>query len=74
MVKIKFLAAAFVSVAVGLASSAANAQAAAEIAPATPLADVPRNQTLILGWSITSPMRRPSPSPFLKATASCGSR
>src|SRR5260221_9022782 len=56
MVKIKVLAAAFVSVAVGLASSAAFAQAAAEIVPAAPLPDVPRNQTLILGWSITSPI------------------
>ena len=30
--------------------------AAAEIVPATPLADVPRDQTLILGWSVSSPI------------------
>ena len=30
--------------------------AATEIAPATPLADVPRDETLVLGWSMTSPI------------------
>src|SRR6476620_7966104 len=55
MVKLK-LAAAFVSIAIGLGSSAGYAQAPAEITPATPLAEVPRNQTLILGWSISSPI------------------
>lgn len=30
--------------------------AAAEIAPATPLADLPRTDQLILGWSMTSPI------------------
>jgi ABC-type transport system substrate-binding protein len=44
-----------------LGPSWANAQAAktdapAEIVPAKPLPDVPRNQTLILGWSISSPI------------------
>ena len=56
MVENKVLAAAFVSIAIGLTSSAACPQAAAEIVPAAPLPDVPRNQTLILGWSITSPI------------------
>ncbi|MEO6634257.1 MAG: ABC transporter substrate-binding protein [Devosia sp.] len=40
-----------------MAPSVAFTQTApAEIVPATPLADVPREQTLILGWSVTSPI------------------
>jgi len=58
MVKVN-LVAAVLSVAAALLPTAALPQDAAaptEIAPATPLPDVPRNQTLILGWSITSPI------------------
>lgn len=56
MVNFKFAAAALVAVAMALAPSAAYPQAAAvEINPVN-LADVPRNQTLILGWSVTSPI------------------
>ena len=33
-----------------------DATSATEISPATPLADVPRDETLVLGWSITSPI------------------
>jgi len=49
------LAAAFVP---GAAYAQANTagSAASEIVPATPLPSVPRDQTLILGWSITSPV------------------
>jgi len=35
---------------------AQDATEAVEIAPATPLADLPREDTLILGWSMTSPI------------------
>ena len=58
MYKTKFAAAALVAMAAMFAPSAGLAQSAApaEIAPATPLPDVPRNQTLILGWSIASPI------------------
>ena len=57
MKKLK-LAAAFIALAAMFAPSAGylHTAAAAEIAPSTPLPDVPRNQTLILGWSITSPI------------------
>ena len=34
----------------------APAAAPADIAPSTPLPDLPRNQQLILGWSIASPI------------------
>lgn len=47
---------AFASVLAPTASFADAAAAPAEIAPATPLPDVPRNQTLVLGWSIASPI------------------
>jgi peptide/nickel transport system substrate-binding protein len=57
MVKLKFLAAAMASVAIAVASTGALAQAAAtEIVPSSPLPDLPRNQELILGWSISSPI------------------
>ena len=56
MKKIKFLAAILLAMAAALAPSAAYSQAAAvEITP-TNMADVPRNQTLILGWGVTSPI------------------
>lgn len=57
MIRIK-LAAACIALAAMFAPSAGYSQttAAKEIAPSTPLPDVPRNQTLILGWSITSPI------------------
>jgi peptide/nickel transport system substrate-binding protein len=56
MVNLK-TAAAFAALAMIFAPAAAYPAAApTEIAPATPLPDVPRNQTLILGWSITSPI------------------
>jgi peptide/nickel transport system substrate-binding protein len=48
-------AAALLTPSVTLADTAAPA-APAEIAPKTPLPDLPRNQELILGWSITSPI------------------
>ena len=35
---------------------AAKPPAPTEIAPKTPLPDLPRNQTLVLGWSISSPI------------------
>jgi ABC-type transport system substrate-binding protein len=55
--KFKFAAAALaVSLALALAPSAAPAQdapvAASEINPASPLADVPRDQTLVLAWGV----------------------
>jgi peptide/nickel transport system substrate-binding protein len=60
MVKIKFAAAVLLAITVALAPSFAYPQNAAsgtaEIAPSKPLPDVPRNQTLILGWSIASPI------------------
>lgn len=56
MVNFKFAAAAVVAVAMALTPSAAYPQVAAvEINP-TNLADVPRNETLIMGWSVTSPI------------------
>ena len=59
MVKVNLVAAAALAAVAWLLPTAAFPQDAAaptEIAPATPLPDVPRNQTLILGWSITSPI------------------
>jgi peptide/nickel transport system substrate-binding protein len=59
MVKVNLVAAAILAAAAALLPTAAFPQDAAaptEIAPATPLPDVPRDQTLILGWSITSPI------------------
>ncbi len=58
MVK-KVLYAAALALSTMLAPVAVYAQTAAaptEIAPATPLPDLPRNQELILGWSIGSPI------------------
>src|SRR5271155_709702 len=57
MVNIKAAFAVFMTAAAILGPSAAKAQsrAATEIAPAK-LPDVPRNQTLVLGWSISSPI------------------
>ena len=61
MVRTKFVMAAAMAIGATFAPSWALAQAAktdapAEIVPAKPLADLPRNQQLILGWSITSPI------------------
>ncbi|MDR3473451.1 MAG: ABC transporter substrate-binding protein [Devosia sp.] len=59
MVQFKLVAATLVALGVALAPSVAfpdTAAAPAEIAPKTPLPDVPRNQTLVLGWSIASPI------------------
>jgi len=60
MVRLKLAAAAFAVIAATLAPGFALAQdapaAPTEIAPATPLAELPRNQQLILGWSISSPI------------------
>ncbi len=56
--KFKVVAAAMVGLAITLGSTTAYAQetAAVEIRPETPLEDVGREQTLVLGWSITSPI------------------
>jgi peptide/nickel transport system substrate-binding protein len=62
MINMKLAAGALVALAAMLATTAAfpadtTAPAAAtEIAPKTPLPDLPRNQTLVLGWSIASPI------------------
>jgi peptide/nickel transport system substrate-binding protein len=58
MAKLRLAAAALVAMAAAMAPTAGFSQAAAptEIKPDKPLADVPRNQTLILGWSISSPI------------------
>lgn len=57
MFKLKLIAAAALAVATLVAPVTAYAQTAAtEIAPAGGLKDVPRNQTLVLGWSVTSPV------------------
>jgi ABC-type transport system substrate-binding protein len=58
MFNTKLVAAAVFAAAAALMPTAALPQAAAptEIAPAGGLKDVPRNQTLILGWSVTSPV------------------
>src|SRR5882724_131906 len=57
MINLK-IAAGFTALAIALAPAAAYSATATatEIAPATPLPDVPRNQTLIMGWSISSPI------------------
>ncbi|MDB5505364.1 MAG: transporter substrate-binding protein [Devosia sp.] len=52
MVKFKLLAAAMFAAATALAPSLAYSQAASEIVPATPLPELPRNQTLVLGWGV----------------------
>ena len=55
----KLLAATLVTGALVFAPVAAHAQsatAATEIVPASPLPELPRNQQLILGWSVTSPI------------------
>lgn len=55
MRKFKLLAAAVISAALTLAPSVGFTQDASgtlEIVPAEPLADIPRDETLILGWSI----------------------
>ncbi len=54
----KIVAAAIVGAAIAFGSSAAFAQqtAAVEITPDTPLEDVGRENTLVLGWSVTSPV------------------
>jgi peptide/nickel transport system substrate-binding protein len=45
------------AIAAGILPGMAYGQdSATEITPATPLADVPRDETLILGWSMTSPI------------------
>lgn len=61
MVKLKLLAAAFAAMtALAVVPTASIAQeglaatAPKEIAPATPLADVPRNQTVVLGWGVAA--------------------
>jgi peptide/nickel transport system substrate-binding protein len=55
--KLRSLAAAALALAVSLAPAVSQAQeAAVEIAPADGLADIPRNQTLILGWSTAAPV------------------
>ena len=59
MFRKKILAAALVAAAAVFAGAPGYAQtppAPTEIKPDKPLAEVPRNQTLILGWSITSPI------------------
>jgi len=54
----KIVAAAIVGVAISFTLSAAFAQtmAAVEITPDTSLEDVGRENTLVLGWSVTSPV------------------
>jgi len=63
MQKLKLLVAAAVAAAALAVPSVAFAQAATpqEIAPAGGLKTVPRNQTLILGWSISSPIGTTNP-------------
>lgn len=61
MVNLKLIGSALLALAAVAVPTAALPQDAApaapsEIAPATPLPDVPRNQTLVLGWSIASPI------------------
>ena len=59
MVNLNLAAAATLALAAVFAPTAAFPQDAAaptEIVPVAPLPDVPRNQILILGWSITSPI------------------
>jgi peptide/nickel transport system substrate-binding protein len=62
MNKFKILAAAALSLGLAFAPVATFAQSApAEIAPAGGLKEMPRNQTLILGWSISSPIGTTNP-------------
>ncbi len=64
MDKLKLLAAAAVTAALAVMPVTAFADAAAaptEIVPANGLKDMPRNQTLILGWSIASPIGTTNP-------------
>ncbi len=56
MFKLKWIAAAVMAVAAIAAPASASAQVAATEINPTNLAEVPRNQTLILGWSVTSPI------------------
>ena len=42
--------------ATGTGVPSAEAAAPTEIAPSSPLPELPRNQQLILGWSISSPI------------------
>ncbi|HVW91462.1 MAG TPA: ABC transporter substrate-binding protein [Devosia sp.] len=61
MVKFKLIGSALLALAAIAVPTAALPQDAApaaptEIAPKTPLPNVPRNQTLVLGWSIASPI------------------
>ena len=60
MVRLKLAAAAFAVFAATFAPGLAFAEdapaAAVEITPASPLPELPRNQQLILGWSIASPV------------------
>jgi len=55
---LKIVAAAALGIAMSLGTTAANAQATAavEIKPAAPLEDVGRENTLVLGWSVSSPI------------------
>ena len=54
MAKFKILIAAMASLAIALMPLAASAQIApVEIVPAAPLAEVPRDQTLVLGWGVS---------------------
>lgn len=57
-INLKIVTAAVLGVAMSLGSTAALAQATAavEISPASPLEDVGRENTLVLGWSVTSPV------------------
>ena len=62
MVRLRLAAAAMVALAAILAPVTASAQTdAVEIAPEGGLPEVPRNQTLVLGWSVTSPVGVTSP-------------
>lgn len=57
-INLKIVTAAVLGVAMSLGSTAvlAQATAAVEISPASPLEDVGRENTLVLGWSVTSPI------------------
>ena len=64
MDKLKFLAVAAVAAAFAWAPSLAladDAKTITEIAPKGGLKEVPRNQTLVLGWSIASPLGTTNP-------------
>lgn len=57
MARMKLLVAAAFALAATLVPTVGSAQdAAVEISPEGGLTDVPRNQTLVLGWSVTSPV------------------